>query len=247
MNARTSIAIAIAMNLGFGCGSSKEAEQAPVSESSSGAEAHQPETLKGHMAANFYVALEARDGVIAGSLIQAKEAAVKLAEQDYSKVLPPDWMPGVQRMQDAARQLAVVQDIESAASAVANLAATCGECHTASQVKGARGGVVPPDLKFGEAEDMKARMQRHQRAATAFWYGLTVPSDAAWNSAAQALLDAPMTPVDDKGNAVSPQTVAKVEKVREIAKRSLNVTGTAERAKLYGEFLGTCAHCHSGK
>jgi mono/diheme cytochrome c family protein len=245
MTARTCIAIAIV--IGLGCGSSEKAEEAPAGESSSGAESTQPDTLKGHMAANFYVAIQARDGVIAGSLIQAKEAAVKLAEQDYTTVLPPDWMPGVQRMQDAARQLANVEDVQSAANGVAALAATCGECHASGKVKGARGGVVPPDLNFGAAEDMKARMQRHQRAASGFWYGLTVPNDAAWNSAAQALLDAPMTPVDAQGKAVDAATVAKVEKVREIAKRSLNVTDVGERTKLYAEFLGTCAHCHSGK
>lgn len=243
MGARTGIAIAIVFWLG--CGSS-ETTQDPSAEKTSGAESR-PDTLRGHMASNFYLAMQARDGVIAGSLIQAKEAAVQLAEQDYSTVLPPDWLPGVENMQDAARALADVQDVQTAANAVAALAATCGDCHVSGRVSGARGGVVPPDLGFGNSEDMKARMQRHQMAASGFWYGLTVPDDKAWNSAAQALLDAPMTPVDDKGNAVNTDTVAKVEKVREIAKRALGITDMGQRTALYGEFLGTCAHCHSGK
>lgn len=242
-----SAALASSLAFGAACGSSEPAEEpAPAASETSGAEEVEPDTLEGHMAANFDLALRARDGVIAGSLIQAREAAVKLAETDYSVMLPPDWMPGVERMQGAARELAVAEDVQAAAHRVATLAATCGACHSQFELGMASEAADPPRLGFGKAEDMHARMLRHQQAADGFWFGLSVPSDSAWRAGAQALLDAPMTPTDEEGKPVDAQLAARIDEARNIARRALEVTALDDRAKLYGEFLAICSSCHTG-
>jgi len=221
-------------------------EEPEPAASSGGGEEDTPQTLQGHMAANFDLALRARDGVIAGSLIQAREAAVKLAETDYSVMLPPDWMPGVERMQGTARELAVVEDLKGAADRVAALAASCGDCHARLELDMGSQAADAPRLGFGKAEDMQARMLRHQHAADGFWFGLSVPSDSAWRSGAQTLLDAPMTPTDHAGKPVDARLAERVEEVRAIARRALQVTTLEDRAAVYGEFLGTCSSCHTG-
>ncbi len=242
MTPRRVLSLILGLGLVAGCGSSQQAEE-PAGEASGGGE--DASTLRGHMSANFNLALTARDGVIAGSMIQAREAAVQLAEQDYSVLLPPNWMPGVERMQSAARELTGAEDVASAAGSVAELAAACGACH-AERGLDLSSSHPSPARDFGEAEDMRERMQRHQRAADNFWYGLSVPSDGAWQQAAQMLLDAPMSPTDEEGKAVRQELASRVDAVRAIAQRALEAKGEQDRVQVYGELLSTCASCHQG-
>jgi mono/diheme cytochrome c family protein len=216
---------------------------APPASASSGAEA--APSLQGHMAANFDLALTARDGIIAGSLVQAQEAALKLAEQDYAVVLPPDWMPGVERMQSAARELANAQSLTEGAARVAALAQTCGDCHASGQQGDTGRPVEHSDDGFGKAEDMHGRMMRHERAANGFWYGLTLPSDKAWQSGASNLLEAPASPVDKDGKPVSEEMRARLEEVRDIARRAQAAQAPADRAGVYAELLAKCSSCHT--
>jgi mono/diheme cytochrome c family protein len=226
------------------CGSSGEtAEQGSAS---SGDEVAAQPTLQGHMEANFDLALSARDGIIAGSLIQAKDAAVKMAEHDYAVVLPAEWMPGVERMQSVARELAVAENLEQGAVKVATLAQTCGECHATFESHDHGRAVEGSKTGFGQSENVHDRMMRHQRAADGFWFGLTMPSNEAWKSGAQALLDAPAAPVGKDGKPVGEAMMSRLEEVRGIARRALTADATADRVGLYAEFLAKCSSCHTG-
>lgn len=247
MDARSQWVVVAVVLAGLGvasCGSSEETT-AEESAASSGDEAQERPTLRGHMEANFDIALTARDGIIAGSLVQAKDAAVKMAEQNYAVVLPAEWMPGVERMQSAARELADAQTLEEGASRVAALAQTCGECHASFEDQD-RGRKVGAEGDFGNAEDVRERMLRHERAADGFWFGLTMPSDAAWKSGAVTLLNAPAAPLGKDGKPVGEGMTKRLEEVRGIAQRAIEATNPSDRVGLYAEFLGKCSSCHSG-
>ena len=100
--------------------------------------------------------------------------------------------------------------------------------------------------EFGESENMHERMMRHERAANAFWFGLTMPSDESWKSGADALLNAPAAPIGKDGKPVGEAMAARLEEVRGLARRALTATAAPDRAALYAEFLGKCSSCHTG-
>lgn len=239
------VAAVAAGALNTSCGSSGATTE-KASAASSGDEGPSRQTLRGHMEANFDLALTARDGIIAGSLIQAKDAAVKLAEQNYATVLPAEWMPGVERMQSAARELAAAQDLTQGALRVAALAQTCGECHASFEEHDHGRPVDGDKSEFGESENMHERMMRHERAADGFWFGLTMPSDQAWKSGAVTLLNAPAAPTGKDGKPVGEDMMARLEEVRGIARNALTAEAPADRAGLYAQFLAKCSSCHTG-
>jgi hypothetical protein len=202
-------------------------------------------TLRGHMAANFKLALETREAIVDGDLATAQQKAKDLAWQKYEGVLPERWMPGVEKMQLAARNVAQATTLKEAAAHTAALAATCGECHARFETD-ADDSERHHGFSASGSEDIHTRMLRHQRAADGFWFGLTVPSAASWRGGARALTEAPQEPVTVEGQEVDPQLAERLEQLRELGQRALAAETTNDRVQLYGEFLADCSSCHEG-
>lgn len=199
-----------------------------------------------HMQANFWVAVELRDTLVSGELDKARSLGKWLSEQDLRGTLPPQWQPWVKDMQQSAAEVAAAPDIPTAAAAVGSLGVSCGGCHWNFGVSGPR----PPDAEdqgFAPEgpEDMTTRMLRHQWAADELWFGLTIPSDAAWKDGARVLIDSPFAPPERDEQPISPELAHGIEAMRQFGTSAQHTDTMADRARLYGKLLASCADCHA--
>jgi hypothetical protein len=221
------------------------AEDGAAQPAASGGEASlQEQTIADHMTLNFLLGIEMRDAIIQGNLPLAQQKASDLGSRDYGKVLPEHWTKDVAKMQDSAREIASAHNLSEASHHLAELAATCGDCHSRLP---SRGRDTEQDHGFSAKgpEDIATRMARHERAADGMWFGLTMPSDASWRGGARALTEAPMSAPQVDGQAVDAATDAKMEAVREIGRRALEAEQVTERVKVFGELIGSCTGCHA--
>ena len=229
------------------CGGGEEASEEPASSTSEGGEAAKADeggsSISSHMALNFKLAMEARDAVINGDLDGARASAKKLAFHDHRGVLPERWMDDVKLMQEAASNVALASDLAAASQAVAELASTCGDCHTRLNYTGDE-GQMEHGLSPSGTEDMHERMLRHQRAADGLWFGLTIPSDKAWREGARALTEAPLAPPQEDGKPIDAATNEKMEEILALGRAALESEGREPRTKAYGTLLVSCANCH---
>jgi hypothetical protein len=226
----------------LGCGHS-EAARKPASTAPSPAAENDAPDRAAHMQATFWLAVVARDAVIGADLEAAKRAASGLAAHDYGGALPEDWHYWVTQMQQRADEVALAPDLASAARAVASLSLSCGDCHAQKRVQprlsteAAMAWKDPP-------EDLHERMYRHALGAEQLWHGLIQPSEEMWRNGTLTLTRAPLEPALQDGEAVSPEMTAKIEEIRELAKRARVASSHPERAAIYGELITRCAECH---
>jgi hypothetical protein len=195
------------------------------------------------MQATFWMAVIARDAVIAGDLAAAKRAASALAKHDYAGTLPAAWKHWIARMQQRADEVVLAPDLEAAAGAVAALGSSCGDCHDAQSTRARRGDERalpwqdPPD-------DVAQRMDRHAAGAEQLWQGLIGPSEPAWLNGTITLTRAPLSAPERDGEEMDPALAAQIEEVRTLAKKARAATSYQGRAAVYGELLARCANCH---
>jgi hypothetical protein len=193
-------------------------------------------TLWAHMAEHFSRTASVKKAVIAGDLQASKEDAEWMAKHDFS--VPDSWRPHVQAMQAAAQRVVDATDTATAARATADMGQVCGSCHRT------HGG---PKFEVGsppaEGSGAATQMLRHQWAADRMWEGLIGPSEAAWVKGSEALGGAILI---KKGleKSVPPEVESLARKIHDLGEKSRSAA-PGDRAALYGEFLGTCAECHS--
>lgn len=200
-----------------------------------------------HMDTYFWMALEARDALIAGSLNLAKSRMHRLSEQEYRTLVPAGWLPDMQQMVNEAKRVADAQDLREAADAMAGVAVACGTCHGKLHA-----GPLPNMTALSEpdkgSEDLPARMLRHQWAADKLWSGLTRPSDADWRAGAEALVDAPPEPPKSGGGAVVTKAMqSAIEGVRQVGRDALKSAAPEDRARIYARLLQSCSGCHDAR
>lgn len=176
--------------------------------------------------------------VIAGNLEAVREPANWLANHEE-----PAWLPSVEEMQYYAARTAAAEDLVDAASALSEIARTCGECHEASGVEVTMGYSEPPAR---DAQGLTTQMQRHLWAADRMWAALIGPSDTAWKQGAEVLADVRLTvsdiTTDDAQEAQILDLTQRAQAVGVLARQS---TSVELRSGLLGEFLSLCATCHS--
>jgi len=195
------------------------------------------------MQAAFWTAVQARNALIAGDLARARVAAETLAARDYSAA-PEPWQQGLARLRDSTQQLSASPTLDDAARALGRVAQRCAECH-------AEQGSGPVRLPFvatasGSAhEQLAERMDRHQAGVEQMWNGLIAASEQLWRSGTLTLLDAPLLPPSKAGQPLSPTLQARMEQVRSLAQQGKDADSYAERARVYGELIASCAACHS--
>lgn len=182
---RISPLLAITALLGCSSGPQPKPVQ-PVS--SSDGSAPMSASLAASMRDHFVDATAARDAVIAGRLEAVRPALQRLAASEPNADAPVDWLPWLEEMQAEAKRGAESTSLEAAASSVAALGATCGECHRTT-----RGGTRAPDAvggyQHGDRKGLEEKMARHQFSADELWRGLTGPVHQAWAQGAAALMN----------------------------------------------------------
>jgi hypothetical protein len=195
---------------------------------------------RAEMQSHYAEAVRVHDAVVRGDLAGARQSAQRLGSHAETG-LPDQAAPFASAMQQAATRAAQAADITTAGTSAAAMLGTCGECHRAV-------GAMPavetrPVPTVGQTV---GHMLNHQRATEQLMQGLVVPSSTSWNEGAQALRTAPLgrgkLPKDPK---LTSELMAGERRLHQMADRAAGATGTADRAAIYGEMIGTCASCHS--
>lgn len=195
-----------------------------------------PET-KPHMAEHFIQAVVLRDAVVAGDYLATRVPARWLAEHGAPADVPDSWIEHVTAMKVIAGAAHDARDLDGVAAAVGQIGHACASCH---QDLGATIDLAAvPEPATGA--DARGHMLRHQWAADRMWEGLFVPSDDSWKRGAAAFYEAPLHGPETAAD--HPQT-ALARRAHLIGKAAMTEVDPLERAKRYGELLGTCAACH---
>ena len=196
-----------------------------------------------HMEASFWMAIIARDALIDGDLDAARSVGHELAAHDYGNAFPPSWKHWVGDMQKQAGALAIAADDAEAGQAVGALAVACGNCHREQ-----KGGFRLQDAEampwHDPPETVTERMERHAVGIEQMWFGLIAPSDEVWRAGTVTLTRAPLQAPEAGDAPVDERHHAEFERLRDLAKRARSAPTGADRARIYGEAITPCAHCH---
>jgi cytochrome c553 len=199
------------------------------------------EVLQAHMKDHFFKATEMQVAVINGDLAAVREPALWMAGHVKSAALPDEWSQHASAMYSAARRAADASDLASAAQVTAAMGAECGNCH---QALGAEVGFAvvkaPP-----RGEGAGPHMARHAWASGRMWEGLIAPSGVVWDGGAEVLSEAPLVPAELSAGLEVLAEVSEMEAaIHSMGAEAIGIATQADRARVYGKFLGTCAACH---
>jgi len=188
----------------------------------------------------FQLSMQARDHVIQGQLDEAKALAKQLRGVGSMPGAPAAWKPQLDALDTAATALSEASDVGAAAKAVATLGSVCGQCHGDTEggpgLEGMRG--VPPQ-KWSEGDNMPL----HLWSVDWMWLGLIAPSSTAWQRGADELDAKPLATMFGNDEKTAKQLETQVYALAKKA-TALGDDAHADRAKVMGELLGTCATCH---
>jgi cytochrome c553 len=194
--------------------------------------------MRGHFAraGDLYTA------VATGDLAAARVQAEAIRQEETGAGMASRAKAYIEQLNAFADLAARAPDVTTAASAAANVGATCGACHRAMKQGPRYQAIAEPPTATAP---VSARMIRHRWAADRLWEGLIGPSDTAWAAGAGALIDAPLyTDALTREVAQYEPVTALAWTVHDIGARARMETDAAARAQLFGQLLGTCARCH---
>jgi cytochrome c553 len=207
------------------------------------AKARPPEgRIEDYMLDHYVITMLSRDAVIGGSLDGLREPLLAFAEHPYKDVATGGWIAAMTQIQEAARLTANAPTLELAATGVATMARSCGECHR--QAGGGPVFVQLPAARSRVSDTVGTRMRRHMCAAERLWEGLVGPSDDAWNDGA-AVLARISTDAPASDAPLPAGFTAALNEVQALGQQALEASSAAERSNVYGRFLASCASCHS--
>jgi hypothetical protein len=193
---------------------------------------------------HFDAVRDAHEAVIQGDIETARAAGATVASWRGSYGdLPDDADDLLADMRHAGRLAASAPDLTAAALAAAEMGRICGDCHSRYDA-GPRfqGRGLPPE----EGTGVRLGMKVHAWGATRLWEGLVGPSDSSWVAGARVLVHAPMLIDSLTDREYLLETARALENnVHGVASAALDVTDSSERARLYSNFILTCAACHT--
>jgi cytochrome c553 len=77
------------------------------------------------------------------------------------------------------------------------------------------------------------------------WEGLIAPSGVVWDGGAEVLSEAPLVPAELSAGLEVLAEVSEMEAaIHSMGAEAIGIATQADRARVYGKFLGTCAACH---
>ncbi len=196
-----------------------------------------------HMHGHLDEVNQIKAAVIAGDLEMARPPAVWLSEHSEPPGMPDDWSPYLWEMRQYASTIASARDLRPAAVAVSEIGRTCGECHRDHAVEiEFIAGPRPPM----EPHDIRTEMARHLWAADRLWESLLGSSDVAWAEGMAILEEVRLVPTElDDAPERAAQVEALVQRIRTLGEEGGRAPAGPARSALYGEFLATCASCHT--
>jgi len=199
------------------------------------------EVLQAHMKDHFFKATEMQVAVINGDLTAVREPAEWLASHANSAAMPKEWESYAEAMHTWALRASEATDIVVAAEATAAMGAACGNCHVALNAEVGFAVDAAPPVGEGAAQ----HMGRHAWAAGRMWEGLLAPSGVVWDGGAEVLAEAPLAPAELSVDLELLAEVSELEStVHSMGTQAIGLTAPEERARVYGQFLSTCADCH---
>lgn len=196
------------------------------------------EEMRGHFAEISAI----KNAVIDGDLETVREEAEVFVSEQETHEYPEAWRPHVLEMIEVAQATATAPDIQAAASSTARLAATCGRCHRAVGAKPVFTDAVEPE----EGDEVAVAMQRHQWAADRLWEGIVGPSEIAWARGSEVFPAIPGCATElDAEPDIEPRMLELCTRVSALGREGATTRELEDRARIYGELLGTCAACHT--
>ncbi len=231
---KTCILLLCGLALGASCTGERDADPAPLS--STGLDEIEMNAL---MERHYTSAIYAHDSLIRGDLRTMRERMAELSEATLPDAAPSEWRPIHQRLRRAASRGRTVEELAAGAAALAEVAETCGHCHSVVAASPEYGMPPPPTDK----EKVTAGMSRHQWETERLWEGITGPRDDAWVRGARGIAASKI--FDDLGTGDLPARLEELEaELRALGKEAVTATGLPQRTKLYGRLLVGCATCH---
>lgn len=190
---------------------------------------------------HFALARDLRVFATNGDLDRLRATATELAGLEETWGMPPRADAYLERMRAGARRAAAAGSRDEAATAVAEVAWACGDCHLTNDVSlGDRFQVAPPLV-----DDPAVRHTNYLSwVSRLLWDGLVGPSERMWNAGAGAL-----TGVEGVPAPVAEVPPGDLERdgatLRELGARALTVDEPSERVRLLADIWTTCASCHT--
>lgn len=188
----------------------------------------------------FGAARQIEYAVARGDLQGATTNAHLIASLDEPGFLPA-WQPYIDSVRDAAHQIELAADLDTAGMRIGALGLRCAQCHKALDAK----LVLPDEPRPSTTPVLASRMVDHQWATMRMWEGLIASSTKRWEDGSHALSTMPLNIVAQAVTPTFQGDVDEVARVRMLANRAPLAKTDAERADLFGTLMGTCAHCHS--
>jgi cytochrome c553 len=181
-----------------------------------------------------------RDAVVQGELDDARARLARLGAAPGPRDAPASWAAHLGALQSTAQRGGQAQGRDELAATVGSMAVVCGDCHAAVGAQVPLPSVAPP-----AADDTPAQMRRHHWAAERMWEGLVAPAPDRYRDGASVLASAPMHPSELVVGASPPlEVVALAERARSLAGEATGAESPADRGRIYGQLLATCASCH---
>lgn len=204
---------------------------------------HAPPATRDRLWAHYARGADVVTAVIDGDLERTRRAGRVLASEAASESLSSRQGPQIVELRREAIRIAEATDIPTAAAALGAMAKSCGDCH---QARIANPQFIPAQVPIEGRNAIQTQMQLHRWAADRMWDGLVHPSDSAWAWGSRMLAMEPLYQFD-VGLRIGDMELAQrlAQRIYDLGRRARATTDPAARAELYGEFLATCASCHT--
>ncbi len=184
---------------------------------------------------HFEDARRIQSAIVAGDLGSARRAARSLAAVQGVAGIGPEGEPYVRRIVDLAGTIRDTPTFGEAAAATAELAAACGDCHSAFD-----GGPVFVHGPPPEDRGFTGHMILHSWAADRMWEGLLAPSLVMWRRGAEVFRDQPLDAA-----VLTPAAMVYARRLHELGREAEGLADLERRAVQYGRILEQCAGCHA--
>lgn len=187
----------------------------------------------------FTFAHQSERAIAHGNLALARASARVVRNLDEPDATA-EWQPFLASVRDAAHHVELASGAVDAAAATGTLAMRCAQCHVAIGAKVKFAELARPSQDPRNAPEMLD----HQWASELMWEGVIGPDAERWLRGAAALETAPLNAV---ATALTPRYQGDsddVTRIRAFARAAREATTLEERATLFGQMLGACAHCH---
>jgi cytochrome c553 len=192
-----------------------------------------------HMHENYALYGAIEHLLVHDKLTDARDLARSIGVAQEDAGLQP-WSAYAATVRERALALADATTVDAACRRAASLVEACAACHLeANAVPEFR---APPPLPSRD-DTVEARMVRHVWAVERIREGVVGGVEEPWLAGLDVLARSPLPwpQQDDKRNALAAQIhdLAARAKLRRATDRN------ADRARVYGEILATCAGCHA--